>query len=314
MLQNDYLKNFFGDDDVAQIETRKYIPMKDTLENYETVLQQAFVFNDSSPMKDNYVAVLQQNDNGTIQVAIKPKTNDAVKKFNNEYSTLRLNKRLQDIFGSIGVTVGQLYKYEYEGGRLGVTDFSKAAGMAQDFSSLIRVANKTAGAKSISEEFSHLIIGVLNGETMIQRSLKYLSQNEQVMQFILGDEYEDTVKFHNGNMALVAEETLGRILQDNLIRYYDNNGDSLIDRTLNFIRGKFRDFDYTDVERVLVEANSEMGRLAKNILEKTIEISENDVKSARRDVEFNSLDERAKRNLKILQNSIDTEVKRFSIT
>lgn len=314
IMQNDYLKNFFDDDDVAQMESRKFSFMKDSLENYETVLQQAFNFNETSPLNNDYVAILQQNEDGTIGVVVKPKTNDRVDNFNNEYSVLKLNQKLQDIFGSIGVTVGDLYKYEYEGGRLGVTDFNKAAGMAQDFSSIVRVANNIAGAKAISEEFSHLIVGVFHNDNMIQRSLKYLSQNEEILKTILGNDFEDEMAFHDNDINLVAEEALGRILQDNLIHYGKNNGETLIDRTLNIIKDKFKGFDYTEIEKALIEADSTMKQFAKNILEKNIDITSDDIQRAHRNAQFNSLDERAKRNLNILQNSINTEVKRFSIT
>lgn len=314
MLQNDYIKNFITNDDVADMESKKYSPMKDSLENYQTIMQQAFDFNQNSTFNDNYIALMQQNNDDTIQVVVKPKTDDRIERFNNEYSTLKLNQRLQDIFGSIGVTIGDLYKYEYEGGRLGVTDFNKAAGVAQDFSSIVRVANNVSGAKSISEEFSHLIVGVFHDDNMVQRSLNFLSQNEDVLQAILGNDYNDEVAFHNNDMMLVAEEALGRILQDELISYGKNNGDNLIDRTLNVIRNKFKGFDYQEVERALVEADAAMKQFAKNILEKNIEISQDDIRKAYRNQQFNSLDERAKRNLNILQKGINTEVKRFSIT
>lgn len=117
-------------DDIAGIQSQEYSEVEDTLENYENVLTQANVFNTNSEHSDKYIAILQHNDNGKIQVAIKPRTQEWVDKFNNDYSTLKLNQKLEQILGSVGVTVGKLYDYEFQAGRLGVTDFSKATGMA----------------------------------------------------------------------------------------------------------------------------------------------------------------------------------------
>lgn len=282
ILDNEYIQGMINQDEIAGIQSQQYAEVDDTLENYESVLNQANAFNTSSEHRDKFVAVLQRNTNGKIQVAIKPRTQEWIDKFNNDFSTLKLNQKLESILGSVGVTVGTLYDYEFEAGRLGVTDFSKVKDMANNFSSIIKVANNIRGANAISEEFSHLMIGIFRNENFIQRSINYLKQNDEVLRYILGDEYEDEVTFHNGDMDLVAEEVLGRILQDNLINYQSSN-ETLLDRTLNHIRGKFNGFDYTDIEKAVVYANSEMQQLAKNVLEKNVELSQKDIQGAYRE-------------------------------
>jgi hypothetical protein len=39
------------------------------------------------------------------------------------------------------------------------------------------------------------------------------------LQKILGEDYQKYYEFHNGNMQLIAEEALGHILKDNLLKY-----------------------------------------------------------------------------------------------
>ncbi|MCI6615001.1 MAG: hypothetical protein MSC51_04105 [Mollicutes bacterium] len=45
------------------------------------------------------------------------------------------------------------------------------------------------GTFALSEEFSHLMIGTFRNENLIQRSLKQLQSNEQLLKDILGDDY-----------------------------------------------------------------------------------------------------------------------------
>ena len=95
ILNNEYIQGMINQDEMAGIQSQEYSEVDDTLENYETVLEKANVFNTSSKQNDRFVAVLQRNDNGKIQVAIKPRTEEWVNKFNNDYSTLKLNQRLE---------------------------------------------------------------------------------------------------------------------------------------------------------------------------------------------------------------------------
>ena len=56
-------------------------------------------------------------------------------------------------------------------------------------SALVRVANNMEGTFALSEEFSHLMIGTFRNENLIQRSLKQLQSNEQLLKDILGNDY-----------------------------------------------------------------------------------------------------------------------------
>lgn len=313
ILSNEYIQGLINQDQIAGIYSQDYVPMEDTIDNFETIMNQTYQFNTTSEHNDKFIAVMQRNDDGKIQTRIVPRTQQNIDKYNNDYSTFKLNQRISQILGSLGINIGTLYDYEFQAGRVGVTDFSKAKGMAQDFSSIIRVANNVAGAKSISEEFSHLMIGVFRNENFIQRSLNYLKQNEDILKFILGDEYEDTLQFHDNDMESVAEEALGRVLQDNLIDYHPGK-ETLLERTLAYIRDKFKGYDYSEIEKAIIYADSEMKQFAKRVLEKEVEIQSQDIENSYREKQFNSLAQRLERNIKILQGGINTEIQRYSIT
>lgn len=119
---------------------------------------------------------------------------------------------MADILSPLGVTIGMLSQQETDAGRVGVTDFSKARRIATDTISMIRIANNREGAEALSEEFSHLIIGALRDKPLITRAINILASDEVALREILGNEYEDTIQFQAGDMSLVAEEALGKLL------------------------------------------------------------------------------------------------------
>ena len=106
----------------------------------------------------------------------------------------------------------------------GYIDFSKASSIAEGFKGLINIANGIEGDIALSEEFSHLLIGIFRDQPLIQRSLRLLANSDELLQEALGDEYERNRDYYSehpnydeeGNeMTLnetLAEEALGKIL------------------------------------------------------------------------------------------------------
>lgn len=181
------------------------------MDNYNDCLEDANKFNTTSPSRDKFTAIVDYADD-KITVRIVNKSEKSDKTFQNQYQSQQLNKRLADILSPLGVTIGMLTQEETDAGRVGVTDFSKARRIATDTISMIRIANNREGAEALSEEFSHLIIGALRDKPLVTRSINILSSDEAALKEILGNEYEDTVQFQGGDMSLVAEEALGKLL------------------------------------------------------------------------------------------------------
>ena len=139
-----------------------------------------------------------------------------------------------------------------------------------------------------------LVIGAYYNEPLIQRALNSI-MNESTLMAILGDEYQDTVDFQNGDMRLVAEEALGKILRENLLAESlggPEEGNKVIERLLKYVRNKFKGIDETQIVRAINEANSLMGQFAKDLLNKNLELTQERVKQSRRDAQFNALSDR----------------------
>ena len=317
VLSNKYVQGLIGDRKLIDSISKDFTPIENTMDNYSNALESAYKFNTDSSYRDKFIATVEYADDGKIEVKISKKTDGLVNKFNNQYSTLRLNQRLVEIFSPLGVNIGTLSQAEVGAGRIGATDFSKAKSMAKDFSSMIRVANNMEGAQAVSEEFAHLIIGTLKDEPLVKRAISNLESKEEVLKEILGDSYNDTVKYYDGDMSLVAEEAVGQVLRDNLMKEHNlekTKAPSLFKRLIQFIKNKFKQFNANDVDKAIIDVDSSMGIIAKSILNGTRQLTEDDIRKSERNVQFNALSDRVSRNIDILKGAMNVEAKRYKIT
>lgn len=317
VLSNSYIQKFIGNKKFIETLQQEYSETEDTINNYRAHLESAYSFNTSSPYRDSFVAIVDRTSENKIRVSIVPKNEQNINTFNNQYSSFKLNSKLEEMFKPIGITIGNLTTAEVSAGRTGVIDFSKASKIASDFSTMIKVANNIEGDHAISEEFSHLIIGVYKKDPLVRRALQVLISNDDAVKKILGNQYEDTVLFHKGNKELIAEEALGQILQKNLLKTVNLDNlpnQSLFTRMLNYIKSLFKRFDYNKVDRAIISSNSAMSELAKSILNGTKTITQEDIVNSERNVRFNSLSDRVARNIKILEDAAKVEIKRHKIT
>ena len=302
---------FIGKDNMLKA-LNNHQEVEDTIDNYSTLLQEAYTFNTSSIYRDSYMAEVSYTKEGKLQVQISEKTEEKLQRFQGEYRQSLINKKLADIFKPLGVTVGLLTKVETEAGRVGVTDFTVADKISQDFVSMIRVANNREGAKAVSEEFAHLIIGALNDNPLIQRSLQYIKNNPQLAKAILKEDYEDVVAIYNENMDLVAEEALGHLLRDNLIE--NGTEDTLFDRTIKNIQYHFKNYKEQSVQDALREVNEMMATVAKSFYDENLPLTREKIQNSRRQAQLNALSDRIARNLETLKKAKEVEIKRFRIS
>lgn len=308
-----YIQQFIGKEKMLNSLNKGSKQYDDTSDNYKMLLGEAYQFNKNNSMNKDYVAVVER-DGDNIKVKYSEKSQEKLDKFNDQYSTYHLNEKLVGILGDIGIKVGDLTNAEVSAGRVGATTFDSAKLLARDFSGLVRVANNMEGYHAISEEFSHLVIGVSINDPLVQRALNSLKGQEEALREILGDEYEDTVSFQEGDMDKVAEEALGKLLQRHLAgKQWEAPRKNLIQRALAWIIGKFKKYKATDFEKAILEADSFTANLAKDILSGGRKLTEEEVVHANRDATFNALSSRIERDIKILNEAMDTIAKKAKI-
>lgn len=315
LMRTGYMQNLIGSIKITDSLHSKYPPRDNTRENYSVMMDQARGFNANSEYNNRFTALVE-TERDKLVIKFVPKTKESARQFNDRYSALKVNRSLGAMFGELGVTAEMLSDAEVNAGRTGMTDFSKARNMAGQFSGLIRVANNMEGEVALTEEFSHVLVGIFHDSPLVTRGLTVLSSSPEALQKILGDQYEDTVKFQNGDMRLVAEEALGKLLRDNLVKettLKDTPAPSLFRRIMDFIKDAFRKYRSSDVDKLITDANQSMGDFAKRILDSTFEVSEEDIADAERNAQFNALSDTIDRRIDILKNALKTELKRSKI-
>ena len=308
LIDNEGIRSIVSKESIGSILSSKYKSREDNANNYKLALQEAYEFNSKDKNRDNYVAIVNSNNN-TLKVDIVPKNKNSVEHFKNQYSSYLLNTRLVNILNSLGVTVGTLTDLETQNGRVGVTDFNIAKQLANDTIEMIKIANNMEGENALSEEFSHLIIGTLRNTPLMSRTINQLADEDLLMQ-ILGSDYDDVFNFYDGNLNLMAEEALGHILRD---RLRSNVNTSLLTRLINYIKGLFKKINPSQVGDAIAYSESMMNDLANNILKGTIKVSKEDIRNSNRDAQFNALSEKIDRNINILKRASEVEAKRYKI-
>lgn len=313
LMKTKYIQEQISIKEIISSQQKKFAEEDDTIENYNSSIDAAYNYNKTSSFNNKTVAIVEKTDNGKLQVTIKEKTDANVADFNSQYASHILNKGLSNMFGEIGVTVGQLTNIELNAGRVGVTDFSIAKSLASDFGTIIRVANNMEGAQAISEEFSHLIVGCFIEDPSVQRSIKALASKPEILRDILGDDYEDTLNFYDGDMEKVAEEALGHILQDYLLDTVNKDNPAIVNRAARNITSKFKHYDLKELQDIISNAEATMSDLAKGILDGSKKITREDIVNSRREMQLNALSSTIDRNIKILKTALNIEQKRFKI-
>lgn len=312
LMNNEYIQKYIGDKPLINLAQNEFKSVEDTIDNYYNCLEQAYKFNSEN---NKLMAIVDYFDD-KIGVKIVPRTSQNETTFKDQYSSYTLNKQIVTILEPLGITVGDLMYHEQQAGRVGVIDFSIARRIAIDTISMIRVANNREGADSLSEEFSHLILGALKRKNpLVDRTIDSLSQDKVALRDILGSQYEDTVEFHNGDMSLVAEEALGKLLQKNLkYTIQESKSQTLLQRFIAFVKNLFKSLNADEVLSAVTNADAAMSVLAKDIVANKIKLTREDIETSHREVAFNNLSERVDRNISILKAAKETETKRYKIS
>lgn len=291
----------------------------DNDENYLKLTRKAIAFNQNSEFRDDYVArVIKIADNESPRIFIGVRVSKRNKAYSIEadkmaYNTA-LNDRLRDILAAHGVSVGVLNNLERRLGINGVTDFDTAKTAANGLIEMIRLAEGVEGEKALPEEFAHFAIEAMGDSSLINRLLNNLSTTG-VIQEILGDEYETYNTLYNGDTAKLAKEAAGKLLAKHLLKAepierkpYKN----LLERVISAIKSFFKTLNANQIQKAIYEADKDFGRLARDILNGRMDeqISIDNISASGL---FYQTNERVQRDKNLLQNIINTELKRLKI-
>lgn len=309
IMSNSAVQSYLSKADILKAYNKNMPHYEDTLANAELLIKESQEFNKRKG-NEAFTSFVEKDDKGnlTIKVELKGKTNSEIAE--TQRKIYELNKAIDSILAPVGITMQQLSKQNSFIGRIGITDFSKAKDFAHDFAGIMAVANNLSGFEVKSEEFSHFIIGVYKDMPLVKRSIDAL-MNESVAKEVLGDDFDDIYEIYNGNMAMVAEEAAGHILQQKLLNRESENIKKrpLFKRAIDAILNLFKRKSPAKYLNTLMYVENNLGKVAQDIAEGNIKLTRDKIAKAHREARFNALAEKAERQLEALRKSTNLFVK-----
>lgn len=287
--------------------------------NYRELVQRAIQFNTSSEFREDYVASVEKVlDSESNRVYISPviRVRDKMNSINadNMAYNFNLNNRLRDILAAHGISIGALTDLEKRRGVSGVTDFSQAKDAATGLIEMIRLAEGIKGERALPEEFAHFAIEAMGDTPLINRLINNLSSNGLVGD-ILGGDYDTYYTLYKGDEAKLAKEAAGKLLAKHLLQQevipsapYKN----LLKRVINAIKNFFRSLDASSIQKAMIEADRDFGKMAKDILTGQLD-DVIDVRNIASTEMYYNTQERVGRDKRLLQDIINNELKRLKI-
>lgn len=287
--------------------------------NYRELVQRAVQFNTSSEFREDYVASVEKVlDNESNRVYISPviRVRDKMNSINadNMAYNFNLNNRLRDILAAHSISIGALTDLEKRRGVSGVTDFSQAKDAATGLIEMIRLAEGIKGERALPEEFAHFAIEAMGDTPLINRLINNLSSNGLVGD-LLGEDYDTYYTLYKGDEAKLAKEAAGKLLAKHLLQQevipsapYKN----LLERVINAIKNFFRSLDASSIQKAMIEADRDFGKMAKDILTGQLD-DVIDVRNIASTEMYYNTQERVGRDKRLLQDIINNELKRLKI-
>lgn len=305
------IRNYIGMQTMLDSLNKDQPHLEDNMENVSVLINKAREFNNENEDKD-FVAIVDYDDDNNITVKVVQRTPESEEKAINQYKIHKLKQVAAQILGQAGISIESLSQIEQSLGRVGVTEFNHLADTLGQFSVVIRVANNLEGYGAISEELAHLLIGINNDKPLVKRSIEYF-KNENNARQVLGDQYDDVVKFYNGNMDMVAEEAAGHVFRDVLIERVDKKPQKerlpLFTRMFNFIVNMFKGINPAYYSDTLASIKYDYGKFADEILEGRRKIRQSDIQKAKRMAVFNALSEKIDTQIDALREFTKMEYK-----
>lgn len=290
------IRNYIGKDTIIESLNKEQEVLENTIENVSILVKKAKEMNDSS---SDYVAIVDYTEEGDLTIKVLPNTEENRQTAKYQQAIEKLNTTVTSLLQSAGITPGMMSTIEVAAGKVGETNFNHAKQIADEFTGIIRIANNMQGAVALSEEFSHLLVGIYEGIPLMQRAINFLS-NEKEARKVLGDKFDEYYEEYNGDMSLVAEEAVGQMLRDQFLNIsMEQNKVPLFSRIKNYITKLFKGINPSYYQNSIDAIKSGLEEFAKEIVTGKKTITKEDIAKLQEDKKFYALGEKAREQDKI---------------
>lgn len=283
-------------------------PVKKTMQSVIDLQNRAASFNINSEFNKSYSAVVTSSgpDVG-IEIVSSTRNNNLGKeqKFNAE-----LNNQLIKLLNSWGADVAALTDLEEASNIEGVMDLNAGINAATGLKEVIRIAKGERGQTALAEEWGHFVVDAVKDSPLRDRILSTL-HNTEVLQRILGNDFDRYNEVYNGDIDLMAKEALGKMMAQ-VLNNYDvaAPNDRLFERYKNNVLGFFSSKDADAIDDIINKVREQVYEFTTNAFTGKYKL---DISSSGYQKKLYHLGDRVSRDYNMLQRIIQQERKRLAI-
>lgn len=284
-------------------------PVPKTMQSIIELQNRAASFNINNPLSRGYSANVTSSGHEVqmeiVQTAGNQRELGRQQKFNAE-----LNNQLVKLLNSWGADVAALTELEEASNVNGVMDLSAGINAATGLKEVIRIAKGEKGQTALAEEWGHFVVDAVKDSPLRDRMLNSL-KNEEVLQRVLGSDYDRYYDVYKGDMDLLAKEALGKMMAQ-VLNNYDASApnDRLFERYKNNVLGFFGKRDADAIDEIINKVREQVYEFTTNVFNGKYKL---DISSRDYNKRLFNLDNEVSRDHNILKRIIQQERKRLSI-
>lgn len=284
-------------------------PVPKTMQSIIELQNRAASFNINNPLSRGYFANVTSSGHEVqmeiVQAAGNQRELGRQQKFNAE-----LNNQLVKLLNSWGADVAALTELEEASNVNGVMDLSAGINAATGLKEVIRIAKGEKGQAALAEEWGHFVVDAVKDSPLRDRMLNSL-KNEEVLQRVLGSDYDRYYDVYKGDMDLLAKEALGKMMAQ-VLNNYDASApnDRLFERYKNNVLGFFGKRDADAIDEIINKVREQVYEFTTNAFTGKYKL---DISSRDYNKRLFNLDNEVSRDHNILKRIIQQERKRLSI-
>ena len=304
-----------------------------TIQSVIELQNRAASFNINNPLNKRYSAQLTSSGQD-VSMEIVEATGEERSLGRQQRFNAELNNQLVKLLNSWGADVAALTELEEASNINGVMDLSAGINAATGLKEVIRISKRhkwsnTPAKQSIlteeeqemlnnapydsnilAEEWGHFVVDAVKDSPLRDRMLNSL-KNEEVLQRVLGSEYDRYNEVYKGDIDLMAKEALGKMMAQ-VLNNYDAKApnDRLFERYKKNVLDFFGKRDTDEIDEIINKVREQVYEFTTNVFNGKYQL---DISSRDYNKRLFNLGNDVSRDYNILKRIIQQERKRLAI-
>lgn len=280
-----------------------------TIQSVIELQNRAASFNINNPLNKRYSAELTSSGQD-VSMEIVEATGEERSLGRQQRFNAELNNQLVKLLNSWGADVAALTELEEASNINGVMDLSASINAATGLKEVIRIAKGERGQAALAEEWGHFVVDAVKDSPLRDRMLNSL-KNEEVLQRVLGSEYDRYNDVYKGDIDLMAKEALGKMMAQ-VLNNYDPTApnDRLFERYKKNVLDFFGKRDADEIDEIINKVREQVYEFTTNVFNGKYQL---DISSRDYNKRLFNLGNDVSRDYNILKRIIQQERKRLAI-